>query len=180
MKNKILILLVVFMGAVVLNSCYKETSLSHEPGSEDAQYLQFTNVEGVFQMVPSDTPFTYDLGVKILGAPAASDLIVNLEVLATSTVNSDQVSLAYDTLTIHANETTGSVTLSIVPDQFPLGDSLYLDIKASASGFKNASYGGETHIGFIYNVCDLRWFFPKSQHDKQRELSRARRNAIFF
>lgn len=158
MKNIFKYLAIIVTAITVLTACDNNTEELFFPAGDasvsTAQYLQFSSVDPVFAMTPTITEaFTAELGVSIIGPPAAQDITVTISVVSNE-LTADQVTLATTTLTILANKTKASTTVLINPNAFTLDpDTLEMTLSMSASGFELAPYGGTTTYKFIYNVC---------------------------
>lgn len=155
MKNILKYLAILFTGLVLLNACESATEeLSHVATGSEAQYLQFTSVNPVFAMTPSITePFTAEVGVKLIGYPSKSDIVVTLTIVSNE-LNAEQVNLATTTLTILEGHSFASTHVTIDPTKFTLSpDTLKMVLSMTASGIELAPYGATTDYAFLYNVC---------------------------
>lgn len=136
-----------------MTSCFKEESPIYNTAGGGNSYLQFTAVNSVYAMTPTDSlPFDIPFGVKILGGPASSDVNVTLNIGANSTVSSAQVKLSSSTITIKAGTVQGNILLTVDPNAFELSpDTLKLFL--SMTGDNLASFGSNSTFNFVYNVC---------------------------
>lgn len=158
MKNIFKYLAIIITAITVLTACDNNNEELYFPAGDanvsTTQYLQFSSVNPVFAMTPTITEaFTAEVGVSIIGPPAAQDITVTITVVSNE-LTAAQVALATTTLTIEANTSKASTTILIDPNAFTLDpDTLEMTLSMSASGFELAPYGGTTTYMFIYNVC---------------------------
>jgi len=164
MKNKILILLVVLTGAVILNSCYKESKLFHDPESGDTQYAQFFTDNARFEVnklnaqgEPANLDVTID--VKILGDLPSTDLNVDYEIttegIADSVAaSSDMYSFAANSFTVPAGQDYGSVTMTLINQALPLDTSVMFKLRLKEGSVKLAGNSTEMLVTlYKKNFC---------------------------
>lgn len=158
MKNIFKYLAIIVTALTVFTACDdKNEDLYYSVGDANistTQYLQFSSVNPVFAMTPTITEaFTAEVGVSIIGPPAAADFTVTINIVSND-LSSDQVTLASTTLTILAKTSKATTEILIDPNAFTLDpDTLKMSLSLSASGFETAPYGGTTTYQFVYNVC---------------------------
>lgn len=142
MKNKILILLVVLSGTL-LNSCYKDTPMFHDPVDGDAQYVQFITGNQEFTMNKLNAnneaeDLTVPISVKMLGSAASSDITVDFDIiLQEEVVNGDTIqpltadmfSLSGNSFTINAGSFSGALDVTFKNLELPLEETRCFTIK---------------------------------------------------
>lgn len=140
MKNKILILLTVFMGSILLNACYEETSLFHTPEEGDDQYTQLVFGDQSFVMDKLDsngepTNLVTAIDVKVLGAAPTSDITVDYDIILTelgddyTPATAAMFTLSARSITIPAGSSNGVIDLTFLNLELPLEEAVSFKIK---------------------------------------------------
>ncbi len=157
MKTLINIFLVVIVGSLLFaTSCFKaEDPLYNTAATGGTSFLQFSAINSTTAMTPADADaFAIPFGIKILGAPAASDMTVKLTLLTGTTVTTSQVSLSSTSVLIKAGTVQGNIFLNVDPNAFDLSpDTLRLKLGIDPASGTPAEFGGTSTFNFVYNVC---------------------------
>lgn len=156
MKNITKIILVAVVGSLLFaTSCFKaEDPVYNDATTGGAYTLQFTTVSSTVLMTPADdAPFEIPFGIKILGAPMASDITVNVKILDGTTTTSEQVKLMDgNKITIKAGEVQGNNPILVDPTKFALSPDVF-SFEVQIEGENIAEFGGTSTSNFVYNVC---------------------------
>jgi len=145
MKNNILKYILIFvMGGMVLSSCdWDESVYEQQYRDYDKNattfYVQFLNATASYATEidengqPTDIETT--VAVKLLGPPQSSDIVVNLEVDASSTMTSAMYDLSSMSLTIPAGGTSSTpISLTALAANMPQDEPLTLLLNMDAGG----------------------------------------------
>lgn len=127
-----------------------QEALSSAPDSNAPYYFQFANASKSLETgvkYTSDTPPSLELvdidttiDAVLLGPPLSEDTVIPFAVNSSSTISSDQYSLAANEITIPAGSTSGSVVLNSVVENMIAGETVKLVLDLDA-GEKNATAG---------------------------------------
>jgi len=143
MKKIIRYLLIFVIGGAFLSACESPESawdkmFNDYNKSNPTYYVQFTQSTGFFQTAIDDDGnpknIILPIGVKLLGAPQASDVTVTLVKDNSSTIADNMYTLSSSTITIPAGETAGSVTLTALAAEMVENDTVKLVLNMDAGG----------------------------------------------
>lgn len=146
--------LLTTLGFAVASCDYEETNfdqLTHEINPSATYYVQFADAERDLESGVDlagdlvDVETTID--VALLGAPQPEDVVVELNILPTTTLAPEMYELSATSVTIPAGETSGQVTLVTNTEVMPTGETFDFDVALDA-GEHNATIGTELH----YNI----------------------------
>lgn len=156
MKNITKIILVAVVGSLLFaTSCFKADDPAYIDATTGGAYtLQFTTISSTLNMTPADdAPFEIPFGVKILGAPTSSPVVVNVKILDGTNTSSEQVKLKNGTsITIDAGSVQGNNPILVDPTKFALSPDV-LTFEVQIEGENVAEFGGTSTMNFVYNVC---------------------------
>ncbi|MFH0758813.1 MAG: DUF1735 domain-containing protein [Bacteroidota bacterium] len=141
-------ILIFVIGGLVMSSCENvETNWDNMTNDFDKNsttyYIQFLNASAYYETaIDADglpTNITTTVGVALLGAPQASDVVVTLVPDQSSTMTSSMYTLSSNSITIPAGSTSGSVQLVALADKMPEGTALDLVLNMDAGGAEASS-----------------------------------------
>lgn len=144
-------IILAFIGASAVSCDYDETNYDQltEPIDPNATYyVQFAdaerNLESGVDLQGELVDVTTTIDVALLGAPRSEDVVVDLEILPSTTIDPSMYELSATSVTIPAGETSGQVTLITNTELMPPGETFNFDVALNA-GEHNATKGTELH-----------------------------------
>lgn len=153
---KLLVLLVI-TSAVTVSCDYDESeydSLFNEYDENSTYYLQFSDASRSLQSAVDNDGEIIDIettiDVVLLGPPQSQDIVVDLQLDPSSTIDASQFTLSANQVTIPAGETSGSVTLTTNTELLPQDENLKLIFNLDAG--ENTATAGTTLNYDIYRI----------------------------
>lgn len=152
----------MFATFITASCSYDETNfdkLTDDIDPNSTYYVQFADAErGLATAVDTEgelVDIETTIDVALLGAPQPDDVVVDLEVLPSTTLDPSMYQLSSTTVTIPAGETSGSVTLVTNTEAMPTGEIFDFDVALNA-GEHNATVGTELHYELMrIEFCPL-------------------------
>jgi len=150
MKKIFKILFVLIAAGAFLTSCeMKEVgfdAITNPPDASAGYYLQFINASQSFETGVTEAGALVEIeepiAVVLMGMPQTEPITVNLTVDPSTTIAADMYTLSATSITIPAGSTSGSVTLTTVAENMPVGQTLKLVLTLSAGEHNSPNAAG--------------------------------------
>lgn len=147
MKNIFKILFVLIATSALFWSCNKETFSESSTNPVDLNvttyYVQFVNASKSLETGVAENGDLEEIettvAIALMGAPLSSDLTVNFTVDNSTTIDPSMYVLSANSFVIPAGKTSGSISLTTVAANMPVGETLklVLNLDAGANGNPN-------------------------------------------
>lgn len=150
MKNIFKILFVIVASGVLLFSCEDiETNfeeLTNAPDPSATYYLQFIDASQSLETAVSESGDLVEIettvSVALMGLPSSQDINVDLTLDPASTMEADMFTLSAQSITIPAGKTSGSVSLTTIAENMPVGEELSFIMNMDAGEHNNPNPNG--------------------------------------
>jgi len=156
MKKIFKILFIYLAAGALFSACNEETNfdkLTEGPDPNASYYLQFIDAAQSFETGVTEAGGLKEVettvAVVLMGMPQSEPITVNLTVDPTSTINADMYTLSATSITIPAGKTSGSVDLTTVAANMPVGETLKLVLTMNAGEHNSPN---ATAIKLIYDL----------------------------